>query len=150
MEPTCGRCKYRTVKNGGCKFSGDEPIVPNLSEKCVFIKSEGRSRFELDEKFEKYGKLIKGYTVDHSPGIAEIRSDPPEPTGYSVICRVNDAGDYVTLKEKNGKLYSADAEMRFVGEMAEVFPPGPSEEEMDRVIKEVRESLMKHFNQGEL
>jgi hypothetical protein len=84
--------------------------------------------------------------ADPAPSIGEIRSPPLEPTGFSDIVRPDQDGHPTVIRVKNGKCYSADEEMRYLGTKEQFFPSQPSEEEMDKIIKEVRESQMKQFN----
>jgi hypothetical protein len=131
--------------SAGCEFSGNMPIVPTPQSRCVFLKRGEKSRFQPKESLlQDHGKLITGYEVDPSPGVEYRISAPPEPTGFSDIVRPDQDGNPVCYRIKGNRVYSLSD--KYIGKMDEVFPPGPSMEEMKETHKQVATELMEQFS----
>jgi len=146
IEGTCGQCLNRAYRSdGGCKYSpGDLPMIPNHDQKCPLTPS----RFEKDHRREQYGRVITPpESTNPYPQHGEIRSHPPEPTGFSDIVRLDGDGNPGTYRVKDGKVYSL--ENKYIGTMDEVFPPGPSLEELAETHKRVKAQLLKEYLENE-
>lgn len=123
----CFNCKHRSnpEMSGGCTYSEskDRPIRGNDTDSCCFSPSKWEPRPE-------YGKLVVGIPDPdpYPPGAGEIRSDPPEPDGYSMVCR-----GIIKFFLKDGLCYSADEEKRYLGKLEDLFPE-PSEDEIQKVL----------------
>jgi len=121
------------------------PIQPNRDEECAWIRMEGKSRFEPKPP-NIHGKLIVSYETPSAPALhGEIRSHPPDATGYSDTMVLDPDGNPVIYRIKDGKVYHSQT-MEYIGEKKDFIPPAATDEQMDEAITEARASLQGVFN----
>jgi hypothetical protein len=141
--------------NGCGEFSTDPelPVIPSVDSKCLGLQEKhgGKSRFELHPKFLK-GKLVVAHPTNPAPGKEYMWGEPTEDTGFHDIVRQDRDGNPCTYRVKDGKVYSANEEQRYLGELCEMFPE-PTEEEIEAGVKEAlrrhRDELKKQLQQLE-
>lgn len=137
MSQYCGNCRHRA---GGCSFSPDpeNPILENLDQPCVFIKTEGRSRWE--PKIDFHGRLVVPLLTDPRPRDGRIMSPTPDHSNplSLVVSKNEEDGIWQQFLTDGSRCFHVETK-EYIGELSDFQPKPPDPKEVDRVIKEFRE-----------
>ena len=162
MNEFCKDCKHWAKKqfdqrwegdrfiSGGsaCGFSGEKPIMPNPSEPCVFLESEGKSRFESKPP-NIFGKLIEfPQKTEPYPESAFLKPKLPGKLYAESRGEHEDGTPYKYLVDKRGNYYSVCKERKFLGKKEDVFPEPLSSKEMSAEIDRVHKKLKGDLENG--
>jgi len=112
----------------------------------VFIKSDGKSRWEADpDRLEREGrgKLVVGYETDPAPRVGEYRMPTPEPDGkYSYVSR---EGLGLFAVDGDGNMYNGETLEPLGTHISSLDPKVYTDEEMSASIKEMQEFMLKQL-----
>jgi hypothetical protein len=139
MGGHCFRCVHRE-DTGSCSFV--KTAFPHPEAPC-FLEP---SRFESKKLG---GKAVAPYWEEPDPApksaiLKGAEGDESSCEGYAMVVR-----DGIKFMAKDGKAYSAGPGREYLGELKNMEPAKPTEQEMDEAIARLRKSLAKEYGYGE-
>ena len=142
MRDRCGSCRNKGGSKG-CKFSPnpEKPMMPNNDQICVFIRKEGKSRWE--PKPNPHGKIISPMeeSQPYPEGAGEIRAPAPIHTGELSLV-VWESRRF--LVDKEGNCFSNCEKRKPLGHISELQEKEPNKEE----VKQGIDWLQKRIEEG--